>query len=242
MFKSKILVCFAVLTLASSAFAGDLLLRGEVKVPDGTEIGFSVPVQVLEAIKTSGISALMEDKDQFCGLVDSLIGDIDSMKGKNLLEINMGKHGARISVDEANDDNPEEANFIKVDVKPAGENQPEVHFSLPKGIFFLGAFIGNQFMEQNGKELLDMLKQQIRMNCMPPQAMEGKCPAPCCAKPSEGEKTPSCEKMENEEGEEQEDVHEEEVNPDEIQKMIEKEFNPEKIKKMILESILKELK
>lgn len=237
MFQSKILGCLVVVILSSNAFADDLLLRGKVKVPDGTEIGFSIPVQVLEAIKTSGISALMEDKDQFCGLVDSLMGDIASMKGKSLLEINMGKHGASITVDEVDDDSPEEANFIKVDIKPAGDNQPEIHFCLPKGILFLGAFIGNQFMETNGKELLDMLKQQIRMNCMPPQAMEGKCNAPCCAK------NPPCEKMEKEQGDEdREDREEKGINPDEIQKQIEKEFNPEKIKKMILESILKELK
>lgn len=234
MFRSSILGCVVLALVASGAFAGDLLVRGKVAAPDGTAINFSVPVQLLEAVKTSGISALVQDKDKFNEIVDSLMGDLESIKGKNLVEISMGKMGARVSVEEAAEDRPEEANFIKVDVKPAERDQPEVHFSLPKGIFFLGAFIGNQLMETYGKDLIELAKQHILTNCMPSMPHhvdEGACNAPCCAK------KPACEKSEKEESGE----GEKELKSEEIREKIEN-IDADKIKELILEKLLKELK
>lgn len=235
MVRSTILGCFVMVALASSAFAGDLLICGDVKAPDGTQIGFSVPVQVVEALKTSGLSAMMQDKDQFNVLVDGLMGDLSSMCGKNLLEISCDKVRVKVGVAEVGDDNPEEANFVKLDVKPAGENQPDFHFRIPKGLFFLGAFIGNQFMETHGKEILGVIEQQIKMNCMQGMQHVGACNAPCCAQKAECEKAESCEKMKKEGDEKSEK---------EIQKEIEKkvkDVDPEAIKKLILENILKNL-
>ncbi len=171
----RIIGCLSLLIFATGAFAGDLLIRGEVNVPDGTEINFTIPLKVLEAIKTSGLSAMVNDKEHLNELVDSLIADLASMKGRDLIEIEMDGHGISVEVDEVDEDQPEEANFIQLDVSPAGENVPDIKIRIPKGIIFLCTFICNQFIEINGEELFDMIKQQIKMNLKPPISQSGCC-------------------------------------------------------------------
>ncbi len=226
MYKSIIIGCLALVVVATGAFAGDLLLRGEVDIPNQVQIEFSIPLDVLDAIKTSGLSAMVDDKGKLNQLVDSLIGDLASMKGHNLLEINMDGHGIAIAVDEVDKDNPEEANFIQLNIDPTGDNEPEINLCIPKGILFLGAFIGNQFVEKHGEEFMDMIKQQMMMNCKPPAAPQG----------GMGEcKDKKCPK-DNDDGDDDEDDDD-----DEIQEKIKKDVNPEKIIKEILREVLKEL-
>ncbi|MBN2328652.1 MAG: hypothetical protein JXR73_16035 [Candidatus Omnitrophica bacterium] len=250
MFKSSILSCLVVVSLTSGAFAGDLLIRGAAAIPDGTEIEFSIPVQVIEALKTSGLSAIVKDKDRFNELVDGLIGDLCSLEGESLLEVEMDGCNVQISVDEVDDDNPVEANFVQFDIDPAGENQPDIEFRIPKGCFFMAAFLGNQFMESHGKEIMDMVQKQIMMNAMPPAP-----PKPAAPPEKPDYKKPPREKERKEMKDDDEDDDEEEcekeeirldiekqINPEEIHKHIMKEINPDKIHKLILEAILKELK
>ena len=227
MYKSIIMGCLALTILASGAFAGDLLIRGQVDIPGEIEIEFTIPLDVIDALKTSGLSAMVNDKDQLNELVDSLFKDIASMKGHNLVEIDMDGHGVVIAVDEVDDDNPEEANFIQLQIDPAGDDAPEINLCIPKGIVFLGAFIGNQFIEKHGEEFMDMIKQQMMMNCKPPAAPQGacgECKAPIC--PKDDDKN---------------DGDDEDDDDDEIHEKIQKDINPEKIIKEILREVLKEL-
>ncbi len=193
---------------------------------------------------------MMKDKEQFNQLVDSLCADLESMKGKNLLEIKFDDKAAVISVDEVDDDSPEEANFLNIDIQPKGD-EPAINISLPKGLFFLGAFIGNQFMETHGQELLNILKQHIQMNCMPHAPM-GDIQAPVCPK------APVCPQMsqededdedegdkDNEDEDDGEDEDREESKDSNLEKSLKelksKDIDPEAIKKLIFEAILKEL-
>ncbi len=232
MFKSIIIGCLTVAVLTTSAFAGDLLIRGEVDIPNEVEVEFSIPLDVIEAIKTSGLSAMVDDKGQLNDLVDSLMGDIASMKGRNLVEIDMGDQGGiAIAVDEADKDNPEEANFIQLDIAPAGDNQPEINLRIPKGILFLGAFIGNQFVEKHGEEFIEMIKQEMMKNCKPSAAPQGSC-SKCQAQ--------KCPKDDDYEGDEDDDGDENDEHH-EIHEKIQKEVKPDKIIKEILREVLKEL-
>lgn len=216
MIKSTILSGLALLILSTNAIAGNLMIRGDIKVPDGTEIKFSVPVDVLEAIKTSGLSAMVNDKEHLNGLVDSLIGDLASINGKNLVDINMGKQGVSVTVDEVDENQPEEANFIQLNISPANDDAPDIELRIPKGIVYLAAFIGNQFMEKHGEELVEMIKQQIEMNHRPP------------AHPH----------MQSDTSIHPEDVeHGEDEDEDDS-----KEDDPEQFVKKILEEIIKEMK
>jgi len=226
---ARIIGCLLVVVLSVSAYAGDLLIRGEVEIPDGPEIRFSVPLQILDALKTSGLSAMMKDREQFNQLVDSLGSDLESMKGKNLLEFKFDDNAAVISVDEVDDDSPEEANFLKIDIQPKGDD-PAINISLPKGLFFLGAFIGNQFMEMHGHEFFDILKQQIHMNCMPHAPM-GDIQAPVCPKASE------CPQMSQDDKDDEGDKDDKDEGKKESKKI-----DHNALKKLIFEAILKELK
>lgn len=248
---ARILGCLLVIALSVSAYAGDLLIRGEVNLPDGPKIRFSVPVQILDALKTSGLSAMMKDREQFSQLVDSLCTDLESMKGKNLLAIKFDEHAVEISVAEVDNDSPEEANFLKIDIQPK-DDEPAINISLPKGLFFLSAFIGNQFMEMHGQELLNILKQQIQMNCMPHAPM-GEFQAPACPKASKCPKMSQKDEDEgdddNENNEEKDDGKDEErkeSKDNEFKKVLKglksKDIDHDAIKKLIFEAILKELK
>ena len=141
------------------AFADATMVRGDINIDDGPKISFSVPVGLLQALKTSGISALVENKEELCCLIDSLMGELESMKDNHLLIIKAkNRVEAHVWVEETNRDEPMRANFVFVDIAP-GNHEAEVSLRLPQGIFFLGSFIGNQFVETHGKEVLEMVRQ-----------------------------------------------------------------------------------
>ncbi|HUU17084.1 MAG TPA: hypothetical protein VMW72_08050 [Sedimentisphaerales bacterium] len=154
----------AVATLIFSVFIGDVfadatIVRGEINIDDGPDISFSVPVSLLQALKTSGISAMVENKEELCRLIDSLMGELESMKDNHLLILKAKNEvEAHVWVEEANRDEPMRANFVFVNIAP-GNHEPEVSLRLPQGVFFLCSFIGNQFVEVHGKEALGMIRQ-----------------------------------------------------------------------------------
>ena len=141
------------------AFADAMMVRGDINIDDGPKISFSVPVDLLQALKTSGISALVENKEELCRLIDSLMGELESTKDNHLLIIKAkNRMEAHVWVEETNGDEPMRANFVFVDIDP-GNHEAEVSLRLPQGIFFLGSFIGNQLVEAHGKEVLEMIRQ-----------------------------------------------------------------------------------
>ena len=154
----------AVATLIFSVFIGDAfadatMVRGDINIDDGPKISFSVPVGLLQALKTSGISAMVENKEELCRLIDSLMAELESMKDNHLLILKAkNRVEAHVWVEETNRDEPMRANFVFVDIAP-GNHEAEVSLRLPQGIFFLGSFIGNQFVEIHGKEVLEMIRQ-----------------------------------------------------------------------------------
>jgi hypothetical protein len=142
-----------------NAFANTTIIRGDINIDDGPKISFSAPVGLLQALKTSGISAMVENKEELCRLIDSLRDELASIKGNHLLIIKAKNEvEAHIWMEETNEDEPMRANFVFVDIDP-GKHEPEVSLRLPKGIFFLGSFIGNQLVEAHGKEALEMIRQ-----------------------------------------------------------------------------------
>ena len=141
------------------AFADAMMVRGDINIDDGPKISFSVPVDLLQALKTSGISALVENKEELCRLIDSLMGELESTKDNHLLIIKAKNEvEAHVWVEETNGDEPMRANFVFVDIDP-GNHEAQVSLRIPQGIFFLGSFIGNQFVEVHGKEALEMIRQ-----------------------------------------------------------------------------------
>ena len=156
----------AVATLMFSLFMGDtfadaMIVRGDINIDDGPKISFSAPVGLLQALKTSGISAMVENKEELHRLIDSLMSELESMKENHLLVLKAENEvEAHVWVEEANRDEPMRTNFVFVDVAP-GNHEPEVSLRLPQGIFFLGSFIGNQFVEEHRKEVLDMFRQML---------------------------------------------------------------------------------
>jgi hypothetical protein len=144
-------------------FAETIIIRGEISIADGREICFSAPVGILEALKTSGISALVENKDEFCRLIDALGGELESAKDNDLLIFKAKNEAeAHVWLEEADGDEPMRDNFVFVDIE-AGENEPEVSLRLPQGIFFLSSFIGNQLAEIHGEEVLETMRQSFLM-------------------------------------------------------------------------------
>ncbi len=214
MTKTTIFSSIMCLVFASSSFAGDLLIRGEINAPDGAEVSFSVPIDVLEAVKTSSLSALIADKEKLNNLVDSVKNDFASMKGKSIIEVNMGKNGVHVYVDEVNGDEPEAANFIQVDIDPAGNKKPDVHLRFPKGLVFLGAFIGNQLMEQHGEDLLESIKAGIMHKAMSPP------PAHHAPKPEHHPRYEHHEEDENDDGSHEEEELTQQINPKMIRKIV----------------------
>jgi hypothetical protein len=154
----------AIATIIFSVFIGDAfadatMVRGDINIDDGPKISFSVPVGLLQALKTSGISALVENKEELSRLIDSLMGELESTKDNHLLIIKAkNRMEAHVWVEETNGDDPMRANFVFVDIDP-GNHEAEVSLRLPQGIFFLGSFIGNQFVEVHGKEVMEMIRQ-----------------------------------------------------------------------------------
>ncbi|MHC4584220.1 MAG: hypothetical protein ACYS3N_06790 [Planctomycetota bacterium] len=142
-----------------NAFADAMMIRGDINIDDGPKISFSVPVGLLQALKTSGISALVENKEELSRLIDSLMGELESTKDNHLLIIKAKNEvEAHVWVEETNGDDPMRANFVFVDIDP-GNHEAEISLRLPQGIFFLGSFIGNQFVEVHGKEVMEMIRQ-----------------------------------------------------------------------------------
>ena len=142
-----------------NAFADAMMIRGDINIDDGPKISFSVPVGLLQALKTSGISAMVENKEELSRLIDSLMGELESTKDNHLLIIKAKNEvEAHVWVEETNGDDPMRANFVFVDIDP-GNHEAEISLRLPQGIFFLGSFIGNQFVEVHGKEVMEMIRQ-----------------------------------------------------------------------------------
>jgi len=140
-------------------FAEAMIVRGEITIDNGPNISFSVPVNLLQALKTSGVSAMVENKEELGRLIDSLMGELESMKDNHLLILKANNEvEAHVWVEEANMDEPARANLIFVDIAP-GNQEPEVSLRLPQGLFFLCSFIGNQFVEAHGEEALQMIRQ-----------------------------------------------------------------------------------
>ncbi len=154
----------ATVALAFSFFVGNVLasatmVRGEVKISNGPKISFGVPVSLLQALKTSGVSAMVEDKEEFCHLVDSLMADLESMKDNHLLALEVKNEvEAHVWVEETDPVDPTQGNCVFVDIAP-GNHEPEVSIRIPQGVFLLGSFMGNQFMEVHGKEVMKMIQQ-----------------------------------------------------------------------------------
>ena len=147
--------------LIGDAFANTMIVRGDINIDDGPKISFSAPVALLQALKTSGISAMVENKEELCRLIDSLMGELESMKENHLLILRAKNEvEAHVWVEEANSDEPMRANFVFVDIAP-GKHEPEVSLRLPQGVFFLCSFIGNQFVEEHRKEILQMFRQMF---------------------------------------------------------------------------------
>ena len=143
------------------AFADATIIRGDINIDDGPKISFSVPVGLLQALKTSGISALVENKEELSHLIDSLVGELEFSKDNHLLIIKAKNEvEAHVWVEETNEDEPMRANFVFVDIDP-GNHDAEVSLRLPQGIFFLGSFIGNQLVEAHGKEVIEMIRQSL---------------------------------------------------------------------------------
>jgi len=195
----------------TSALAQESIIRAEINPHDGTRISLSAPLSLLETLKMSVPGQLVQDKEEIIRMVDELIGEFDSIRGKDLVRVE-GPDKVRIWVDEANGDNPEDLNFIQVKVQPAGGNQPAVQIRIPKGLFFLISCITDQFFAKYGDEIFAAIRQNIHHPLQPSIPGEG------------GEK--AMKKMEMKE-----------KKPDKQEKPV----DPEAIKKAVMESILKEL-
>ena len=219
--KYTLLVVAAVFSLiaAGPVFAEELLIRGEIFAPDGTEVFVSAPVSLLETLKMPVPCPQPIDQGKMEELVDSLMEDIHSMKGQALLLVEGKKQEIRFWVDAVDPDMPEEANFLKVMVLPANEKQPEVNLRIPKGLFFLTSFVGNHIMETQGQQLFQMMQQHLPK---PPGHVGGPHhPAPC---PQSEKECPKA----------KEKKHEEKEHP-------KKEVDPEQLKKEIIKKIMKDL-
>jgi len=154
---AAVILIFSVFT--GDVFAEAMIVRGEITIDNGPNISFSVPVGLLQTLKTSGISAMVENKEELGRLIDSLMGELESMKDNHLLIIKVKNEvEAHVWVEETNIDEPARANLIFVDIAPSNQ-EPEVSLRLPQGLFFLCSFIGNQFVEAQGEEALQMIRQ-----------------------------------------------------------------------------------
>ncbi len=104
---------------------------------------------------------MVEDKDELCRLVDSLMAELESMKDSHLLVLKVKNDvEAHVWVEQADPDDPVQANYVFVDIAP-GNHGAEVSLRIPQGAFLLGSFIGNQFMEVRGKEIMKTIHQSI---------------------------------------------------------------------------------
>ena len=159
---SCLAIAVLILTLCvGDVLAGAALVRGEIKINHGPEVSFGVPVSLLQALKTSGISAMVEDKEELCGLVDSLMADLESMKDSHLLVLKAkNKMEAHVWVEQADPDDPTQANFVFVDITPRN-HEGEISLRIPQGVFLLGSYMGNQFMEVHGEEIMAMIRQSF---------------------------------------------------------------------------------
>ncbi len=203
---------------ATGALAQESVIRAEINPPDGTKINFSAPLSLLQTLKSSIPGQLVQDKGAVEQAVDELIGEFDSIRGKDLVRVEGPIH-ARIWVDEANGDNPEDLNFIQVRVKPGDGNQPEVQIRIPKGMIFLISCITDQFLAKYGDEIFSAIRQNLPHHPQPPMPW----PAEKMDKDMKMKKMEKLDKPEKFGGKEM-------------------PVNPEAIKKAVLEGILKELK
>lgn len=159
-------VLFVLTLVASGASAAEkLLIRVEVDAPDGTHIVASAPLCLLETLKTTVIGPMKVDKEEITPIIDSLVSDFESLRGQDIIRVD-AEAKIRVWVDEVDDDHPEEANFIQANVKPGGEDQPEIQIRIPKGLVFLASFVSNQFMETYGEQLFQQFQHMEHMKHM----------------------------------------------------------------------------
>ncbi len=152
--------CLAILSismLTGAAYADDLLIRAEINSGDGSQVKISAPLCLLELLKTSIPRPVGIDREEISPLVDSFIEDFETMKGQDLVRVE-GKENVHVWVDEI--ESPEDANFIKIDVDE-GDDAPEVHLRIPKGLLFLVSHIGNKFVEMHGEHMFPMMKRHM---------------------------------------------------------------------------------
>lgn len=138
--------------ICMGTLADDLLLRAEVSASDGTEIQISVPLCLLELLKTSIPAPVPISKEELSPLIDALMSDLASMKGSDLVRVE-DEDEVHIWIDDVKSNKPEEANFIKVDVHPGDDDEPVVHVCIPKGLIILASHIGNKVLEAHSQEL-----------------------------------------------------------------------------------------
>ena len=143
-------------------FADAGLVRGEIHIDDGPEVSFSIPISLLQALKTSGLTAMVEDKEKLGLLVDSVLAELESMKASDLPILRVRNEGAKadVWVEEAGEDDPMRAGFVFVDIVRS-DHEAEVSLRLPQGIFFLGSFMCNQFMETHGDEVFEIIRESL---------------------------------------------------------------------------------
>ncbi|MDP8243813.1 MAG: hypothetical protein P9L94_07010 [Candidatus Hinthialibacter antarcticus] len=120
----------------SGAFAqtasSDKVLFVQVKTEDGVNIDASLPFSVLETLIDSAPKELDEIVKKHSVHVREMLAELKKMEGKDLVRV-IGANDVRIGVLAWQS---EEDNFIKVNVKPGGEDEDveEVNICLPKGL------------------------------------------------------------------------------------------------------------
>jgi hypothetical protein len=213
----------AVLMLVlSGPVMAESLIKAEVQAQDGTEINVSVPLSLLEILKTSFKGPIAISDEEICPLVDSLISDLESLQGQDLVRIE-NKDNVRVWVAELDGEHPEQANFIEVNVEPAGEDQPDIQVRLPKGLILLASCIGNKVMELQGQEIFNMIPKPP----VPPAPFEG---------------APSWEHEDDHHGDDNGDDEEEEMDEDDEDEDEDEETpDPEAMKREMIERMIEEL-
>lgn len=161
-----VLITLSCLLVGSAVWSEDLVIRVKVDASDGTKVEGSAPLGLLEVIKSS-VSLPFLNKDEFNPLVDALIQDLESIKGRDLLRVE-AEDKVRVWVDEVDDDHPEEINFVQFMVDPADDDEPTIQVCLPKGLFFLISNIGDQFMKLYGEQIFSAIQQHQPPFPIPP--------------------------------------------------------------------------
>lgn len=112
----------------------NLLLRVEVNIQDGPEAKISIPVSCLDTLLTCVSDAFKQAGDEMPIKVEELFDQIASAKGVDLVKVSGEGQSVRVWVDEVDEDNAKELNFLRVYAKPEPGKDIEVNVNLPKGL------------------------------------------------------------------------------------------------------------